>query len=119
MSARLIIGDFSVEPNLIPCLLKGIRNGTWVDLEEAWALTAGKSPGVTCKRCPGSTAGSGRDFMVACPLAAASLLSFEVVPDRWVQPHFAVRTSFSSGRWDHSVCHHVLYTHVACMLVTC
>ena len=107
----LKIGDFNVEPSLTPCLLKGIRNGILVDLEEAWSRAAGKAPGVTCERCLG-TAGSRRDFMVAGPLAAASLLSCEIEPDRWVRPHFAVRAALSSGRWGHSVCNQELYTHV-------
>ena len=57
--------------------------------------------------------------MVACPLAAASLPFCEVVPDRWVRPHFAVRAAFSSGRWGHSACNRILYTQVwlACWLL--
>ena len=90
---KFIFGDINVGPNLIPCLLKRITSGIWVDLEEAWACAGGKNPSVTCKRCLGSTAGSRRDFMFACPLAAASLISCEVMPDRWVQPHFAVRAA--------------------------
>ena len=39
---RLISGNFSAEPNLIPRLQKGIRNRIWVDLEEAWARVAGE-----------------------------------------------------------------------------
>ena len=74
--------------------------------------------GVTCKRCLGSSAGSRRDFEVACLLAAAALLSCEVVTGRWIQLHFAVGTAFSSGRWRHSVCNPFLCTHVwpACWL---
>ena len=44
---------------------------------------------------------------VSLHLAAASLLSCEVVLKRWIQPHFAVSAAFSSGRWGHSVCKHV------------
>ena len=114
----LIVGEFNVEANQILCWLKGIRNGMWVDLGEAWARPAGKTSGVTSKMCLGSSAGSRRDFMVACLLAAASLLSCEVVPDRGVQHHIAVRAAFSSGRWGYSVCNHVSYAHVwpACWL---
>ena len=73
---------------------------------------------MTCKRFLSSSAGSGRNFMVACPLAAASLLSCVVVLERWIQPQFAVCAAFSSERWSHSVCNPVLYTHVwpACWL---
>ena len=40
----LLVGDFNVEPTKIPCLAKGISAGLWVDLESAWALTAGLQP---------------------------------------------------------------------------
>ena len=112
---RLIVGDFNVEPNLIPCMLKGIGLGLWVDFEEAYARATGKTPGVTCKMCFGS-AGSRRDFMVACPLAAASLLSCEVVPERWIQLHFAVNAVFppSGGATLFVVFFHV---RTSCLLV--
>ena len=73
---------------------------------------------MTCKRCLGSAAGSSRDSMVACPLAAASLLSCELVHERWIQPHFVVSAAFSSERWSHSVCSSVPHTHIwsACWL---
>ena len=44
----LLVGDFNVEPNKIPCLAKGISAGLWVDLEEAWALAAGLRPAFPC-----------------------------------------------------------------------
>ena len=34
----LLVGDFNVEPTKIPCLVKGISAGLWVDLESAWAF---------------------------------------------------------------------------------
>ena len=46
----LLVGDFNVEPTKIPCLVKGISAGLWVDFEEAWALAAGLQPAPTCKR---------------------------------------------------------------------
>ena len=79
--SKLNISDFNVEPNLIPCLRKGILNGI---LEEAWACAGGESPSVSCKKCLGSTAGSRRDCVVPCTVAAASLISCEVRSDRWV-----------------------------------
>ena len=91
---RLIVGDFDVEPNLILCLLKVIGSGPWVDFEDAWSAAAGKTLGVTCKMFLGSAAGSKRDFVVAGPLAAASLSSCDVVLERWIQPLFAVRVVF-------------------------
>ena len=62
-----------MEPTKIPCLLKGISAGFWIDLEAAWARTAGNEPSVSCKRewaCPGGTR---RDFVMGCLLAAADL----------------------------------------------
>ena len=38
--------------------------------------------------------------MVGCPLAAAAVLSCTVQPDRWIAPHFAVRTLFDCCRWE-------------------
>ena len=47
----------------------------------------------------GSTLGSRRDFMVGCPCVAAAVSGCEVMRDRWVVPHFAVRTCFDYFRW--------------------
>ena len=47
-----------------------------------------------------SLGGHRRDFMVGCSLAAAAVLSCKVQPDRWIAPHFAVRTLFDCCRWD-------------------
>ena len=45
----------------------------------------------------GSGGGNRRDFMVGCLLAAAAaVLSCEVRHDRWIAPHFAVRTLFGA-----------------------
>ena len=40
------------------------------------------------------------DFMVGCPLAAASVLSCKVQPGRWIAPHLAVRTHVDCCRWS-------------------
>ena len=95
----LLVGDFNVEPTKIPCLAKGIMAGLWVDLETSWALASGRNPVVTCKQDLGSSLGSRRDFMVGCPLVAAAVSGCEVLADRWVVPHFAVRSSFDYSRW--------------------
>ena len=39
----VIAGDFNVEPTKVPCLLKGISAGLWVDLQGAWAKASGIS----------------------------------------------------------------------------
>ena len=94
----LLVGDFNVEPTKIPCLAKGTMAGLCVDLEASWAFASGKVPGFTCRQDWGSTLGSRRDFMVGCPRAAA-VSGFEVMRDRWVVPHFVVRTCFDYSRW--------------------
>ena len=99
----LLVGDFNVEPTKIPCLAKGISAGLWVDLESAWALTAGFKPAVTCKRTWDSVGGHRTDFMVGCPLAAAAVSSCTVLGDRWIAPHLAVRALFDCSRWTCSV----------------
>ena len=96
----LLVGDFNVDPTKIPCLAKGISAGLWVDFEEAWALAAGLHPAPTCKRCWTAVGGHRRDFVLGCPLAAASILSCKVQLDRWIDPHLAVRAFFDCGRWD-------------------
>ena len=93
----LLVGDFNVEPTKIPCLVKGISAGLWVDLEEAWALAAGSRPAPTCKRT-WSAGGHHKDFRVGCPLAVAAVLSCKVQADRWIAPHLAVRTLFDCCR---------------------
>ena len=95
----LIVGNFNVEPTKIPCLAKGISAGLWVDLEGSWATAAGRAPAVTCKRTWDSDSGNRRDFQIERPLCAASVLSCEVVGDRWVQHHLAVRTWFVAEWW--------------------
>ena len=37
------------------------------------------------------------------PFCATAVLSCEVVGDRWVQPHLAVRTWFAAERWSAQV----------------
>ena len=95
----LIVGDFNIEPTKIPCLAKGISAGLWVDLEASWAAAVGRVPAVTCKRTWDSDSGNRRDFQIGCPLCAAAVLSCDVLCDRWVQPHLAVRTWFVADRW--------------------
>ena len=69
----LLVGDFKVEPTKIPCLLKGITAGLWVDLQGAWARTAFVDPDVTCKRDWACLRTTRRDFLSGCPLAACAL----------------------------------------------
>ena len=48
----------------------------------------------------GSGGGTRRDFMIGCPLVAASLLSCTVQADRWISPHLAGRALFDYDRWS-------------------
>ena len=54
---------------------------------------------MTCKRTWDSDSGNRRDLQIGCPLCAAAVLSCGVSRDRWLQPHFAVRTCFDACRW--------------------
>ena len=95
----MLVGDFNVERTNIPCLVKGISSGLWVDFEASWALATGLQPAPTCKRDWSAGSGHRRDFMVGCPLAAAAVPSCKVQPDRWIPPHLLVRALFDCCRW--------------------
>ena len=95
----LIVGDFNTDPRKIHCLAKGISYGLWVDLEASWASASGREPEMTCKRTWDSDSGNRRDFQIGCPLRAAAVVSCGVSRDRWLQPHFAVRSWFDARRW--------------------
>ena len=96
-------GDFNVESTKIPCLLKLISAGLWVDLQGAWARAAGVEPDVTCKRDWACRGGTRRDFIVGCPLTAAALGGCWVDCRRWIQPHLSVSASFVACRWSAKV----------------
>ena len=73
--ARVLVGDFNVEPTKIPCLAKGISAGLWVDLEVCWALATGRQPVFYLYALSGVlVVVLSRDFMVGCPLAAAAVV---------------------------------------------
>ena len=99
----VLAGDFNVEPTKIPCLLKGILNGLWFDLQGAWSIASGVDAGVTCKKDWASAGGTRRDFIWDVPLATAALGCCWVDSSRWVQPHFAVLASFQGDRWSAKV----------------
>ena len=99
----VLAGDLNIEPTKIPCLLKGIMDGLWFDLQDAWASASGVEPGVTCKRDLASLGGSRRDFVLGCPLATAATCGCWVDQSRWVQPHFAVTARFRGDRWSTKV----------------
>ena len=40
----VLAGDFNAEPMVIPSLAKGISDGHWVDLEQAFCFWSGCSP---------------------------------------------------------------------------
>ena len=66
----LIVGDLNVEPNRIPCLLKGLIAGHWFDLQSSWAAASGVDPLPTCCRTFGSCGGHGEiSFLVVLLLS--------------------------------------------------
>ena len=99
----LVVGDFNVEPTKIPSLVKGISAGPWDDLESSWAFASSREPAVTCERTWASDSGNRRDFQIGCPLCAAAVRSCCVLPERWIQPHLAVRSWFAAERWTDKV----------------
>ena len=100
----LIVGDLNIQPERIPCLLKGLMAGHWFDLQSSWAAASGVAPLPTCCRSFGSCGGSRRDFILGCPLAASALKWCSVLRDRWVLLHYVVRASFSTSRWSARAC---------------
>ena len=82
----LLVGDFNVEPTKIPCLAKGISAGLWVDLEAAWALTAGLHPAPACKSGWTAVGGHRRDFR---PLTWLFVHTFSVLDGSLARRNFA------------------------------
>ena len=97
-----------------PLLARRISAGLWVDLQGAWARAAGVEPDVTCKRDWACRGGTGRDFLLGCPLAAAALGVCWVDGCRWIQPHFSVCASFLASRWSVKVVQPVTASPLCC-----
>ena len=96
--AMLIAGDLNADPAVIPCLVKGISAGRYVDLALAYSLGAGLAPDVTCRFNSEEGSGSRGDFSVGCPGALAASQACYVT-DRWFTPHFSVVARFRIGVW--------------------
>ena len=60
----LIVGDLNIEPEKIPCLLKGLEAGLWFDLQSSWAAASGVAPLPTCCRAFGSGGPEGILYLV-------------------------------------------------------
>ena len=97
-----VLCELAVVASGQPCLIVGDMNIVphWFDLQSSWAAASGVAPLPTCCRSFGSCGGSRRDFVLGCPLAASAFEWCKVLRDRWVLPHYAVRASFSMGRWS-------------------
>ena len=91
----ILVGDFNADPTVIPSLAKGIMDGHWIDLEQAFATGRGVAPSRTCQFQLDEDKGSRRDFVLACPMLMAATTACRVLPDRWFVPHFAVYAEFS------------------------
>ena len=105
----LIAGDLNANPEVIPCLAKGIASGKFIDLALAYSTRSGCAPEVTCRFKLEDGAGSRRDFMVACPNALAASSACRAT-DRWFTPHFSILAEFSIQQWN---------VEVACPLAIC
>ena len=94
----LIAGDVNADPAVIPCLVKGISAGRFVDLALAISRGAGSAPAATGRFSLEGGAGTRGDFLVGCPNAlAASDACF--VSDRWFTRHFSVFVRFRIDAW--------------------
>ena len=94
----LIAGDLNADPAVIPCLVKGMSAGRYVDLALAHSLGACVTPDVTCRFSREDGSGSRRDFFVGCPNALAAVQACHVT-DRWFTPHFSLLARFSIDAW--------------------
>ena len=45
----ILVGGFNADPTVIPSLAKGIMNGHWIDVEQAFATGRGVLPSRTCQ----------------------------------------------------------------------
>ena len=59
----LIAGDLNADPAVIPCLVKGISAGKFVDLALAFSRGAGTAPVATCRFSLEGGAGTRGDFL--------------------------------------------------------
>ena len=84
----VIAGDINVEPTKVPCLLKGISAGLWVDVR------LGLIQMLLASEIGLSLSGLEGTFVLGCPLAAAALGGCWVDGCRWIQPHPSVCASF-------------------------
>ena len=72
----LIVGDLNIEPERIPCLLKGLMAGRWFDLQSSSACCFWRcSAPYTCSRS---------SWFLWRPLAASALRMCSVLRDRWI-----------------------------------
>ena len=86
------MGDFDVEPNFIPCLFLCTRQEPECHLREVLRFHG------WCRR----------DFMLACPMAAASLIPCEVMLGPVGSTSFCGSCCLSPGGCSHAVCQLVL-----------
>ena len=85
----LLAGDLNADPAVIPCLVKGISAGRYVDLVLAYSLGASLTPDITCTFNREDGTGSRRDFLVGCSGALAASQACYLT-HRWFTPHFSL-----------------------------
>ena len=98
-----LVGDLNADLTVIASLAKGIMNGHWIDVEQAFAIGRGVAPARTCQFQLDEDKGSRGDFTLACPIAMAATTACRVLPDSWFTTHFAIFTEFSLSAWDATV----------------
>ena len=80
----LIAGDLNADPGIIPCLAIGLRLVGFLFWHWLIPLVVEMPPAGQV-----GSAGTRRDFMIACPNALAVSVGCQVT-DRWFVPHFSL-----------------------------
>ena len=76
----ILVEDLNEDPLVVPSLAKGIPDGGWIDLEQAFAIGRGDAPTPTCQFQLDESEGTRRAFALVwsvpthqlCPLLAVS-----------------------------------------------
>ena len=99
----ILVGDFNADPTVIPSLAKGIMNGHWIDVEQAFATGRGLPLPVPASSNWMRIRVLEGILIWRVPLLWRPPLHVVFLPDRWFVPHFVVYEEFSLSAWDATV----------------
>ena len=93
----ILVEDLNEDPLVVPSLAKGIPDGGWIDLEQAFAVGRGDAPTPTCQFQLDEGEGTRRAFALVWSVPTHQLCptSCSVLLDRSFPLHFAIRAEFS------------------------